>query len=393
MVRVLNQYVSLPRLVLGVLEGCTVLIFVAWLLGSRNLAITDGSTLALSSLICSVLISRALIRYQWADNVAREKLIILGTGKRAKDLSNWIEERTDLHMEVVGFLGSDGGQVQTDHSLLTVKSVDDIERVVDASGATRVAVALDERRGELPVRALSRIRSRGIRVEEAQDVLEALTGRIFLDWCRPGCMVFGRGSSQGRAAARVKRISDLTLALLCIILGWPLLLATGVAVLTLSGHPIFYHQKRVGLWGQPFDVLKFRTMRNDAEADGKPRWATADDPRITWIGKYLRRCRLDELPQILNVLRGEMSFIGPRPERPLFVEQLRRETPLYDYRHDIRPGITGWAQVKFHYGACVADALRKLEYDLFYVKNYSLLLDCAIVLHAVKIILLGRGAR
>jgi exopolysaccharide biosynthesis polyprenyl glycosylphosphotransferase len=223
--------------------------------------------------------------------------------------------------------------------------------------------------------------------------MAALTGRVWLSTVQPSWFVFSTGFRRSWLTAFLKRAFDLVFGLVGLILSAPVMALVAIAVRLDSPGPILYRQVRVGLGGRCFELLKFRSMREDAEDGNGAQWAQEDDPRITRLGRFLRKFRFDELPQYINVIRGEMSFVGPRPERPVFVEMLRAQIPYYDERHSVRPGITGWAQVEYGYGASVEDAYRKLEYELFYLKNMSILFDCAIALQTIRIVLLGRGSR
>jgi sugar transferase (PEP-CTERM system associated) len=269
----------------------------------------------------------------------------------------------------------------------------EVEKVAQQHRISRVIVALEDRRGVLPVRALLRLRFEGIPVEEAHDTLAALNGRVSLKTIQPSWFIFSEGFHRSRLNLIAKRISDLIFGTAGLLLALPIMAGVALAVALDSGRPVIYRQQRVGLRGRTFDVLKFRSMRTDAEKSGKPQWAAAADPRVTRIGKYLRKFRFDELPQFINIIRGEMSFVGPRPERPAFVEQLRNVIPYYDERHRVRPGLTGWAQVQYSYGSSEEDAFRKLEYDLFYLKNMSVTFDLMIVAKTLRIIATGEGAR
>jgi sugar transferase (PEP-CTERM system associated) len=253
-------------------------------------------------------------------------------------------------------------------------------------------VAQEDRRKRLPVNLLLRARMSGVRVVEAANLFEGLSGRIPLRDLRPSWLIFSEGFHKPRVTASVKRASEAVVAAVAIVLLAPLALLIALAVRLSSPGPVLYRQTRVGLNGTSFELLKWRTMRADAETASGPVWATGErDPRITPLGRFMRKMRLDELPQLVNVVRGDMSFVGPRPERPHFVTKLREVIPYYDERHSVRPGITGWAQVKFPYGSTLEDAEEKLEYDLYYVKHMSLLLDAAILLETAKVMLLGRG--
>ena len=258
--------------------------------------------------------------------------------------------------------------------------------------ATHIVVAVSDRRGGVSLRDLLDCKMRGIQVSDISTHFEKLTSQIRLDVVSAGWLVFGDGFNQRRLRMVTKRAFDLASALVLLVLASPVMLATMLLIPLDSRGPVFYRQQRTGLDGRPFDVVKFRSMRTDAERDG-PRWATAADDRVTRVGRFIRTVRIDELPQLWNVIKGEMSMVGPRPERPVFVQELTAQLPYYSLRHSIKPGITGWAQVKYHYGSTVQDALEKLQYDLFYVKNHDLLLDLRVLVKTVAVVLLGKGAR
>jgi sugar transferase (PEP-CTERM system associated) len=266
-----------------------------------------------------------------------------------------------------------------------------LDSIVEKNGISRIIVALEDRRNTLPIRDLVRLRVQGIRIEDAHSVIAALTGRVWLETVRPSWFVFSDGFRRSTLTLIIKRALDLALAIVGLTISSPIMILVALAVRLDSRGPAIYRQTRVGLGGRCFDVLKFRSMRTDAEQGTGAQWSSANDPRVTRVGHYLRKYRLDELPQFLNVIRGEMSFVGPRPERPEFVGELRKEIPYYDERHSVRPGITGWAQVQYRYGSSVEDALRKLEYDLFYLKNMSPVFDCAIVVRTIGIVLNGQA--
>jgi sugar transferase (PEP-CTERM system associated) len=285
---------------------------------------------------------------------------------------------------------SEVGRVLVNPSV--VGTLDDLPVLAEKLSATMIVVAQEDRRKRMPVEALLRARLEGVQVVEAASLFEGLSGRIPLRDLRPSWLIFSGGFRKPRILNSVKRGGEATLSALGLALGAPVAGLVALAVRLSGPGPVLYRQTRVGRGGRPFDLLKFRTMRENAEADSGPVWATAgDDPRVTAVGRLLRKARIDEIPQLWNVLRGEMSFVGPRPERPHFVDKLRKVIPYYDERHSVRPGITGWAQVKFPYGSTLEDAEEKLEFDLYYVKHMSLLLDVAIVLETLKVMLLGRG--
>jgi sugar transferase (PEP-CTERM system associated) len=321
-----------------------------------------------------------------------ERVLILGAGELAERVALEMLRRKDLAIALAGFIHNAPGQPGREFlGRPILGGVEDLEKLTTQWQISRIIVAMEDRRGRLPVANLVKLRVQGVRIEDAHAVAAALTGRIWLDTVRPSWFVFSDGFDRSKANRIAKRSIDLAMGILGFLVTAPIMLAVALAVRFDSKGPVIYRQTRVGLAGRNFDVLKFRSMRADAEASGGIRWAAEDDPRVTRVGRFLRRYRLDELPQLINVIRGHMSFVGPRPERPVFVEQLRKVISYYDERNSVRPGITGWAQVQYHYGASVEDAARKLEYDLFYLKNMSLLFDLAIVLKTVRIVVTARG--
>ncbi len=351
--------------------------------------------IALGLAAASVVSARLFVNYAWRNTIPPENVLILGTGKLASDVAREIRGREDLNIRVMGFVETDREESAAPPELFgwpVLGKVDRLEQIVESEPVGRIIVALHDLRGALPVRELLRLRTRGIRVEEAYSTLSALTGRIALENVRPSWLIFSGGFRRTPFTIFLKRALDLASSIVGGVLSAPLVALAAVLVRLDDGGPVFYRQERVGLNGAPFVLTKVRTMRVDAEADGA-QWAENNDPRITRIGHYLRLYRIDELPQFLNVIRGEMSFVGPRPERPEFVEKLRKKIPYYDERQTVRPGITGWAQVNYPYGATVEDAFRKLEYDLFYLKHMSAVFDFAIVFETVRIVVFGRGAR
>jgi sugar transferase (PEP-CTERM system associated) len=256
----------------------------------------------------------------------------------------------------------------------------------------RVIVAIEERRGSMPLHELLDLRYQGLLIDDSKVLVERLEGKLPLEGLTPSSLIFTDGFEIGAGKLLVRRFVSFGVSLTGLILCLPIIPIVMILVRLTSPGPIFFKQVRVGRHGRTFEVIKFRTMREDAESDAAI-WATENDPRITPLGRFLRSSRLDEIPQLWNVLKGEMSFVGPRPERPEFVEWLKREIPFYELRHMIRPGITGWAQVRYHYGASLEEARRKLEYDLYYVKHLSLGLDLLIMFETIKTIMLRRGAR
>jgi sugar transferase (PEP-CTERM system associated) len=343
----------------------------------------------------AVLAWRLVFTWAFGREALCDRVLVLGTGHSARQIAEEMVERAPLGYRVVGFLTEH--QVEVGRRLFNpsvLGTVDELHRLVGEHGATLIVVAQEDRRKRMPVGELLRCRLAGVRVREAADVYERMTGRLLLEDLRPSWLIFSQGFNKPRLLSNTKRIGEAVMAAGLLAITAPLLALIALAVRLDSRGPALYGQTRVGERGRTFALLKFRTMREDAEAITGPVWASgAWDPRVTRIGRFLRKVRLDELPQLLNVLRGEMSFVGPRPERPHFVEKLRAVIPYYDERHSVRPGITGWAQVRFPYGSTIEDAEQKLQYDLYYVKNMSLIMDLAIILETAKVALLGRGAR
>lgn len=320
------------------------------------------------------------------------RVLVLGCGDLAVDLVTALRERPDLKMDVVGFLTARPELVGT--SLVNPRVLgmtSELHEVVETEKVDRVVVALPDRRNSLPMRELLELKLRGVTVEDGHSLYEKVTGKIRTTALPPSWMVFSDSFQALSRKVRYKQFLDFCLALVALVLALPIAVVAAILTKLDSPGPVLFSQERVGLRGRVFRVFKFRTMRPDAEAAGGPQWATEDDPRITRVGRFLRKVRLDELPQIWNVLKGDMSFIGPRPERPHFVALLSEQLPYYNQRHCVRPGLTGWAQIRYHYGSSVEDALEKLQYDLFYVKNLSFFLDLAILFETGRIILFGRG--
>jgi sugar transferase (PEP-CTERM system associated) len=317
----------------------------------------------------------------------RERVYVLGTGDRALRLLNGLRQRTELGIEVVGWTGNIQGALTRE----TVAT--HLVGLARDRGVHRVIVAMPDRRGTLPVEELLELRLNGVKVEEATSWLEKISGRIEVEQLHASWLIFAEGFRFSTFFRIVRRGLNFSLALVGLVISFPLLPFILLAVKLDSSGPALYRQRRVGRRGVTFYCYKFRTMRQDAEADTGATWAADDDPRITRVGKFLRVSRLDEIPQLWCVLKGDMHFVGPRPERPEFVEWLSKEIPYYGVRHVVRPGITGWAQVQYKYGNTLEDAREKLQYDLFYIKNASVGLDLLILFQTIKIVLLGRGAR
>ncbi len=343
--------------------------------------------------VAAVTIRRVVVSQGHASAPGRQRVMIFGAGPAAADVGRFLSE-ADRHIRIVGYVpGPNEQEVAVDPQHLRHKQ-GPLDRMARELQADEIIVALTERRaGSMPLRELLDCKVAGVKVHDINTHFEKSLGQIRIDYLNASWMIFGDGFNQGVLRSSVKRFFDVVCSCVLIVLTLPLMLVTALAIKLESPGPVLYRQERVGRHGRPFQVIKFRSMRTDAEKDGRPRWASTDDDRITRVGRIIRRVRIDELPQLFNVLSGEMSLVGPRPERPFFVEQLTREIPYFAVRQSVKPGVTGWAQVRYHYGATVEDSQSKLQYDLYYVKNHSLLLDLLILLETVNVVLTGKGAR
>jgi sugar transferase (PEP-CTERM system associated) len=350
--------------------------------------------LSLSFIAVFVILSRICLDRVWEVAASREQVLIFGAGDLALRVAQEYARRDDLNVDIIGFVGVGAGHHRDRDEALPCRIFDPsagLENIVTRYEIDKIIVALEDRRGLLPIQDLVKIRVRGVRVEDAHTTMTALSGRVWLNTVKPSWFVFTDGFHRSRTTLALKRSIDLIFACLGLLISLPIMAVVALAIRLNSRGPIIYRQQRVGWRGKYFEVLKFRSMTADAEVQGA-QWASQADPRVTGVGKILRKYRLDELPQFVNVIRGDMSFVGPRPERPFFVDQLREQISYYDERHSVRPGLTGWAQVQYRYGASIQDAYCKLEYDLFYLQNMSIFFDCAIVLKTIRTVLTGHGA-
>lgn len=348
---------------------------------------------------CLVYVTAQSYRRLWSYALQRlpihDRVLVIGDGPMAQTIERELGAREEPGYRIVGYVLPEGGEKAqaTIRGHPVLGSYGDIQEVVRREGIDRVVVCLAERRGNLPVMELLACRLQGVRVEEGELLYERITGKIAVDRLRPSYLIFSEGFHRSRYQFLLKRAMDVALASVGLLFSAPIALLTAVAIKLTSRGPILFEQKRVGHEGRIFTLYKFRSMRADAEKDSGPVWARADDDRVTPVGRVIRKLRIDEIPQMWNVLRGEMSFVGPRPERPFFVEELKKEIPYYTERLVVKPGITGWAQINYRYGASKEDAVEKLQYDLYYIKNMSIFLDTYILLRTVKVVLLGFGAR
>jgi len=351
-----------------------------------NLAYAMGAA-AVMLLLLRILLGKTL-----GSQAFKRRIVVLGAGARAARLKE-LGKAPHAGFAVVGYIAmSEANRVIPE--AIARDAIYNLADHVVLLNASEVVLALEERRNALPLKDLLRIKTTGVHVNEISTFLERETGRVDLDSVNPSWLIFSDGFSSGRMFSSIfKRLFDVTASLVLLAFTLPLILLTALLVKVDSRGPAFYRQRRVGLYGQGFDIIKLRSMKQNAEAPGSAVWAEKDDPRITRVGRVIRKLRIDELPQCWSVLKGEMSFVGPRPERPQFVEDLETKLPYYAERHMVKPGITGWAQINYPYGASIEDSRQKLEYDLFYAKNYSPFLDLLILLQTARVVLFPEGAR
>jgi len=328
------------------------------------------------------------------SDVLKRRVVVLGTGSRASRIAALYKAKDRQNrFLLVGFIPMGGDKSSVNDSLI-LKDKIPLLAMMQKYEIGEIIVGVRQRRGGgLPMGELLECRMEGINIVELSTFFEKETGKIQLEMLNPSWIIFSDGFDRGNTRNIVKRVFDISISLLLVLLTLPILIITAILIKLESRGPIFYKQIRIGECGKPFKVYKFRSMKTDAEKKGKPQWAIKNDARVTRVGKIIRLARIDELPQIINVLNGDMSFVGPRPERPYFVKKLAKEIPFYLTRHSAKPGITGWAQVRYPYGASVEDAKEKLQYDLYYAKNHTLFLDLIILLNTAQVVLFGQGAR
>jgi sugar transferase (PEP-CTERM system associated) len=387
------------------LLGVVLRMVIAFLLGGVALALVyyavptlflGRGALALSLLIAFVLIgvSRLLFSRIVDEDLFKRRVLIFGAGEKAASLLN-LPHRSDMRgFKLLGFVHPRGTPLAVD-SRWVIGAGQRLPDLVRRYDIDEIVVAVDDRRNGLPVHELLDCKLRGTAITDALTFFERETGRVNVDLLYPSWMIFSDGFIRNRLQAVTQRAFDVVASLVLLALTWPVMLITALAIWIESRgrDPILYRQVRIGFEGRTFEVLKFRSMRTDAEQDGRPVWAKENDDRVTRVGRVIRKYRIDELPQIFNVLRGDMSFVGPRPERPTFVEELSQKIPFYRERHSVKPGITGWAQLCYRYGSTDEDAIEKLQYDLYYVKNRSFLFDLMILLQTAEVVLWRQGAR
>ena len=352
--------------------------------------------LSLAFAFLMTIISRAVFNRIVDEDRLKRRVLVYGAGNRAQQVLNRLRRKSDRRsFRFVGFIHVPHEEDVVDRDRIVNIESGDFAAYAKTNDVDEILIAVDDRRRGLPVDDLLHCKLNGVDVLDVVNFFEREVGKIMLEFVTPGWMIFADGFSFGSWRDFTKRTFDLVASFLVIMMTWPLMLLVVIAIWIEDGFkaPVVYRQQRVGLDSKPFYLLKFRSMKVDAEKDGKAVWAAENDNRITRVGHFIRACRLDELPQLINVLAGEMGIVGPRPERPEFVSVLEKEIPFYAARHQVKPGIAGWAQLCYPYGASVKDAEQKLQYDLYYVKNHSLFLDCLILLQTVEVVLMGEGVR
>jgi sugar transferase (PEP-CTERM system associated) len=364
--------------------------FVPWLLIGRGVSI-----ISIPLVLVLLLIWRMLIHYLTGHPEIGEKILIVGAGQAAIDTAAAVWDRRDAGYRIVGFVTEDAESVLK--KLPTAKILGNtsvLDEIVKKESVDRIVIAIRDRRGKFPTETLLQMSLAGnVSIEECTSFFERITGQVHLDMLRPSWLIFAGRGRDTRFKMVFREMFHRLLGLIGLIISLPIAIIAAILIKIDSKGPIFYKQERVGKNGRIFEVIKFRSMKTDAEKDGKPIWAVADDERVTRIGRIFRKIRVDEIPQFWNIIKGEMLFVGPRPERPHFVSQLAEEVQFYEHRHLVAPGLTGWAQIKYPYGASVEDSRQKLQYDLFYIKNQSLPLDMIIVFETIKTVLFRKGGR
>lgn len=384
----------LYRLIISFVIGFLLLSSVYYVFPSLLLG---RGVLGLSFIISVTGITAArLIFYSVMDHEALKKhILVLGCGERAATIDKLLRRKADRQgFIIVGYVDALNGTPCVDEKSI-IQHEQPMLNIAKQYHVNEIIVALDDRRNSFPMQELSDCRLAGIDVIDMSSFFERQIGKVMLDKLHPSWLIYGEGFKFGVFRENIKRLFDVAVSLLFLLSTWPLMLLTAIAIIIESKElgSILYRQVRVGQNGKLFKVLKFRSMKKDSEADGRPRWAEKKDLRITRVGEFIRKFRIDELPQIINVMKGDMSFVGPRPERPEFVERFSEAIPYFKDRHRVKPGITGWAQICYPYGSSDKDAYEKLQYDLYYVKNFGFFLDLMIIFQTAQVVLWGKGAR
>lgn len=386
-----SRRVGVSRLLVAISVGMLLLSFLNFLVPEITLW-RSNALYAVLLATGALIVVRLLLGYRVGSDLFRRRLVVLGAGPRAERIRR-LERRPGASFAVASYVAMRDGESAIADAV-SRNAIGNLADHVTHLGASELVLALEERRNAIPMADLLRVKTTGVLVSDLSSFLERETGRVDLDSVNPSWLIFSDGFSAGRRLSDIgKRLFDVIASATVLLLSWPLILIAAGLIKLDSGGPVFYRQRRVGRYGQEFWILKLRTMMADAEPDGKAVWAEEDDPRATRVGYWLRKLRIDELPQCWVVLKGDMSFVGPRPERRQFVEALEKKLRYYAERHVVKPGITGWAQINYPYGASLEDARHKLEYDLYYAKNYTPFLDLVILIQTARVILWHEGAR
>ncbi len=382
------------RVAVGLFLAMLALVLIFFVVPSQAMGRRELAQALLTSLLLVALVRIAFYRLVGED-LFKRRVLVFGAGRKAASLLS-MPHRYDMRgFLLLGFVAPPKIGREVDESRILDLNGESLLDFARAHDVDEIVVAIDDRRNAFPVQELLDCKLRGIEVTDAITFFERETGKVKLDLLYPSWMIFSEGFSRNLVHSRLQRVFDLLASTALLAVTWPIMLVTALAIWAESGFrdPVFYRQVRVGFEGRDFEVLKFRSMTMNAESEGKPVWARENDQRVTRVGGFIRKYRIDELPQIFNVLRGEMSFVGPRPERPSFVDELSRQIPYYRERHFVKPGITGWAQLCYRYGSSTEDALEKLQYDLYYLKHRSVMFDLMILLQTAEVVLLRQGSR
>jgi sugar transferase (PEP-CTERM system associated) len=383
---------SCARALLGLMFGLP-LAYAIFSLLPVNAGHRELVTMAAMAAVAAVMVHRVYAAHSGAQSRLRTRILIFGSGSVARTVGQTLRE-ADPHAQIVGYLAGPNEENPEVPLAEMIDSRGSLTETARSLGVDEIVVALSERRGgSMPLRQLLDCKLYGIRVVDIATHFEKTLAQIKISHVNAGWLIFGDGFNQGSIRTAFKRVFDIVFAAAIFVVSLPIMVLAAIMIKMESAGPVFYRQERVGLNGKTFKVIKFRSMRTDAEKDGKPRWATVNDDRITRVGRFIRKVRIDELPQLLNVLVGDMSLVGPRPERQYFVDDLVSKIPYFAVRHSVKPGVTGWAQVRCEYGSTVEESIEKLQYDLYYVKNNSLFLDMLIMFETVAVVLTGKGAR
>lgn len=392
-----NSRMVLTRISLSFLLGVVMLVLLYNML--PGLSINHDKFLFAVLISFSGIVTCRLARHFWHNRIPKSNILVIGTGKKAQQLEslNHNYKNSDVRIRSYLDIEENGTRHIAEDRIIDIKQdLSNLAQIAFDNDIREIVIALDERRNTIPINAILDCKMRGIAVTDVNSFLERQLGKICINTLDPSTLIYCDGFIQGEIKSLVKRSFDITVSLALLVLMSPVMLLTMLAILVESSFrgSVIYSQKRIGANDRPFRIYKFRSMRENAEVEGNPVWASKDDARVTRVGRFIRKTRIDELPQLFNVLKGDMSFVGPRPERPEFTRELSGEIPFYSLRHHVKPGITGWAQICFPYGASKGDAREKLQYDLYYLKNNTLFLDILILIQTAAVIFLGnKGAR